>query len=78
LATQSSDSFKHATIKATTYKALRDALLPCSHDVLKVVHQNKPLEKSKKPISIPVLRKLVKIVGLCCKATFEIGVVPPF
>jgi hypothetical protein len=80
LVAQSCNNYSHATAKASTRRALWDALLPCSHACRPengATTQAAWEEQEAHLHYIAVLRKLVKAVGLWCKAALDIGMVPP-
>ncbi|RLM70051.1 hypothetical protein C2845_PM17G13850 [Panicum miliaceum] len=56
--------------------ALKNSLAPCSTALKEQVEKKGLLNRSKLPISVADLRKLVSAAGLGCTAATAVGVVP--
>lgn len=77
LAQKASSNFVNMTDKAVQRKEIQNSLQPCSAAVKKEVQKKGLLNKTKAPISVAALRKLVRAAGLGCSAADAVGVVPP-
>jgi len=75
-AAKASASFVSTTDKAMQRTALKNSLAPCSASLKEQVVKKGILNRSKIPISVSDLRKLVSAAGLCCATSDAVGVVP--
>ena len=77
LAAKAAGKFVDSTDKAVQLKAMKNALAPCSSKLKNIVEKRNMLTRSKLPIGVSDLRKLVAAAGLNANASASIGVVDP-
>jgi len=77
LAEKTAGMFVDSTDKTVQLKAMNNALAPCSAKLKDVVEKKNMLTRSKLPIGVSDLRKLVPAAGLSVNAPASVGVVDP-
>ena len=77
LAAKATGKFVDSTDKAVQLKALKNALVPCSSKLKGVVEKKGILNRSKLPIGVSDLRKLVAAAGLNANGPAGVGTVDP-